>query len=153
MGCALHTLRIVDSDVGNFPESLAEIIFQAVKSFRILFQMVVKHFCRLCHTRNAGHVFGTGTQVFLLAAAVNNVVDFYFFSDIQETDALRAVNFVTAYGQEVNAHTFGVNAVFAEALHRIHMEQGGRVRALNKSARFRNRLHSTDFIVGVHYGY
>ena len=59
---------------------------------------------RLRHTYDTGDILRTGTTLSLLRSAVDKGTDLYTLADIEETDALRAVELVAAGAEHIDIH-------------------------------------------------
>ena len=63
------------------------------------------------------------------------------------------MNLVAADGTHIYLQPLRIDAVFAEPLHRIHMEQNVPVIGLHDAGGLLDRLDGAHFIVDVHDGY
>ena len=97
---------------------------------------------------NTGNILCSCPAPTFLAAAVDEVVDFGTFPDIEGADTLGAVELVGREGEEIDVLGFHVHRDVPDYLHSISMERDF-VLPCNRT-QFRDRLDGTDLVVGVH---
>ena len=114
-------------------------------------EICINLFHRFPDTRNARHVIGSGAHPLLLAAAVIDIPHLCRRRNVKHADALGAVDLVPRKSQQINAHPFRINPVFAVGLHRIHMEQRLGIDHFHNLRNLLNGLHGTDLIVHKHH--
>ena len=61
------------------------------------------------------------------------------------------MDLVPGKSQQINAHPFRINPIFAVGLHRVHMEQRLGIDALYNLGNLLDGLHRTDLIVDKHH--
>lgn len=100
-------LTAVDGDAAERFQSRNQVLPECIQ----LFDACIKIFVRLacCHAKSdtPRHIFRTGTHALLLAAAKQNRADLDTVADIEESDALRRMDLVSADGKQVNSLFFG----------------------------------------------
>ena len=78
---------------------------------------------RLRHTYDTRDILRTGTTLSLLRSAVDKGTDLYTLADIEETDALRAVELVAAGAEHIDIHFIHIDLQMSKCLNRVRMEQ------------------------------
>ncbi len=100
------------------------------------------------HGGNAGNIFRAGASSALLGAALNQIRKLDSFSRIQETDALRAVEFVCGCREQINVVENDIHRNMPHRLHRIGVEQNALGAA--EGSDLADGLNRADLIVCKH---
>ena len=144
-------LTAVDGDAAERFQSRNQVLPECIQ----LFDACIKIFVRLacCHAESdtPRHIFRTGTHALLLAAAKQNRADLDTVADIEESDALRRMDLVSADGKQVNSLFFRTDLIFSICLDRIDMEQCLRIFLLDALADRLDRLYCSDLVIDVHH--
>ena len=98
---------------------------------------------------DARYIFRARPALPLLCAAVDKGADLHPFSDIEESDPLRPVQFMPAGAEHVNIALVHINGDLRERLYRICVEQHAVL--FCDLPDLCDRLHCTDLIIREHY--
>ena len=100
--------------------------------------------------RDPGHVLRPGAHAVLLAAAQNERLKADRVRHIKETDALRAVDLMTARAQEVDPLLLRTDRILPERLDRVDVEHGFRSQLVHQFRDLRDRLDRSDLVINIH---
>ena len=150
MRCAVPSAKSIDPHVFHRGNAVGKPLFQRIHPIQIGIQVLIHLLCRFSHACDCRNIFCTGAQSPLLSAAEHDRTDFHAIPDIQKSDSLRSVDFVSRNRQHVDFHPFRQNFCLAIALHRVHVEQRVRIDAFDQLARLCDRLKGSDLIIRVH---
>ena len=60
---------------------------------------------------------------------------------------------MSADGQQINLHLFGIDPEFTVPLYCIHVKNNARIEFVNQSTGFSNGLQRADLVIGMHNGH
>ena len=144
-------LTAVDGDAAERFQSRNQVLPECIQLFDACIKIFVRIACCHAESDTSRHIFRTGTHALLLAAAKQNRADLDTVADIEESDALRRMDLVSADGKQVNSLFFRTDLIFSICLDRIDMEQCLRIFLLDALADRLDRLYCSDLVIDVHH--
>src|ERR1700722_1683348 len=150
VGNAAAVVTVDEALRDRFEKGLLETVSQRADFFEVEADMMGGQFGGLAKADDAGDVFGAGTAIAFVMAAVKNGSDRHAGAQVQSADALGPVKFVSGDGKQIDAEAVDIDGEFAGGLHGVGVEEdSGGARDL---ADFFDGLNGAELVVGMHDG-
>ena len=131
-------------------QAVLELIAERAQPFCVVRERLPRNFRGFAEANNACDIFRARTHTTLMVAAVKKLLQTRAAANVQRANALRSVEFMAGEGQQVEMELMDVDRNFPGGLHGIAMEIN--VGVFGDAADFFERLHRSEFVVGVHDG-